>query len=462
MEQTKMNINYQASLSNVELGRSNSSFKTGQMRILAPDVVANGTSFTKEAILKALPSLKNIPVVGLHHKDREDFGGHEATLVLDEDGFSTEYNTHPFGVIPESANVWFEEVDGKEYLVTDILLWKREKAVKTLRKRKSFSVSMEIEVLNGVRENGILKITDFIFTAVCVLGKRVAPAFKSANIQVFSESQSLQTMLYELKEYMDQSLSGGETMAEEQVKDVIIEEEKTADSAKIDDVEINLDNQDSAIQADEAIENAPVDGEKVTEPVTEFEDEALKSNNEEGEEESKEATPDSTDAVVEETIVDPEPASDNQSANEPSALNEQAQAYEELQEQHKQLVDRMMEMNKQFEALTNELAEAKAKCGELETFKAEVLAERRATAEAELFAKFEALEGFDGFDAIKETALNYSVEELETQLYALAGKKLFAEKIQRANNHSIVLEEARVVEASSDNVFSLLDNYLKK
>ena len=53
-------------------------------------------------------------------------------------------------------------------------------------------------------------------------------------------------------------------------------------------------------------------------------------------------------------------------------------------------------------------------------------AEIRKEQEEALFAQFTSLEGFEGYAELVENAKQYSLEDLETKLFALLGKKNFS------------------------------------
>ena len=206
----KINLNAKARVTDVDYCKENPSFYRGVVRILTSNVVANRTLFTDKAIENAIPSLVNIPLVALYKEEEQTLGGHEVEFTISkEEGLEISYGTHPIGIIPESANIWFDNVieNGvqRRYLCAEVLLWKREKVYRLFKKKRSFGVSMEVQILNRNKQEDYDEITDFYFTAIAVLGSE-APAFKSANIKVFSEEDTFQQMLHDLKEYMEYSL----------------------------------------------------------------------------------------------------------------------------------------------------------------------------------------------------------------------------------------------------------------
>lgn len=175
----------------------------------------NRSSFSKWDVEKAVPSLKNIPIVGYFSEEDENFGGHERSLVVEDDKIVVKTKTVPIGVVPESAVFSWENIvdkDGirREYLVIDnALIWNRDEKLVSALSTDDFGQSMEITVNEYYTLDGIDYITDFYFTALCVLGidkngaGYVRPAFNDAKVQTYSKddslTESMQNMFKDLK-----------------------------------------------------------------------------------------------------------------------------------------------------------------------------------------------------------------------------------------------------------------------
>ena len=216
----------------------NPSFHMGSARIFAIDSVANNVKFSQESTMNALPTLKNIPIVALYKDDEQNFGDHE--IVRDVDGIR--YGTYPIGMIPESAEQWIEEVQTeegtKQYLCSDILLWKRQKKeFQLIKSQGTFSVSMEVGMVDyEFNANKVCNVNEFYFTAIAVLGNGVKPAFKEACLN-FHKIGVFQDMMLDLREYMQQ-FEGGNSMGANQIADEPItdfEECKEAQQEQVDE-----------------------------------------------------------------------------------------------------------------------------------------------------------------------------------------------------------------------------------
>ena len=186
----------------------NPSFHKAKTRIMAIESIANRCNFSKDSVLKGLPTLKNVPIVTQYNDETGNLKGHE----FDKNGNAL---TYAIGTIPESAEQWIEEVEEngetKQYLCSDVLLWKRQKKeFEFIQTHKELSVSMEVMITDSEfdKESNILNIDDFYFTAVTVLGIGITPAFGEANITFSQQDKQYQQMMFELNNFEN----GGNTM----------------------------------------------------------------------------------------------------------------------------------------------------------------------------------------------------------------------------------------------------------
>ena len=202
---TVLNVTFASSLTN--LCEVNSSFDTGTLRICYPGENQNRSFISKETINKCLPTIYNCPIVCNYDRDTDTLGGHDMEVVRYDDGSMRLVNlTNPVGVIPESANVWFEdytEDDGtvREYLYADALIWKRQEAYNKIKKDGITAHSMEIKVKDSEKIDGVTHINDFEFNAFALIG--VTPCFESSALEMFSKDnfkQQMSGMMQDLKD----------------------------------------------------------------------------------------------------------------------------------------------------------------------------------------------------------------------------------------------------------------------
>lgn len=208
-----MNISYEFSEKIIsDIVEVNSSFASGSLKVMYVGSNRNGSSISKEAVERALPTLANVPIVC--HWDHEvgEIGGHDVEAVRDQNGLLRLRNlTEPCGVVPEHAKFRFEQCEDEngdlhEYLVIDgVLLWKRQDVYNHIVNDLDGKVkhSMEISVFDGDKNDfGVFDIRDFEFTALCLL-ENCEPCFQGSELELFSAKNfkiQMEEMMSELKE----------------------------------------------------------------------------------------------------------------------------------------------------------------------------------------------------------------------------------------------------------------------
>ncbi len=139
-------------------------------------------------------------------------------IVKDEKGNIKLVNiTTPVGVVPESANYWWEKIEesnGKihDYLCVDVLIWKRQEAYSKIKENGITDESMEIQILDGEEIDGYYHIKSFVFLAFCLL-ESAEPCYESACIQLFSKDEfnkQRNEMMQEFKKYFSNANSQNE------------------------------------------------------------------------------------------------------------------------------------------------------------------------------------------------------------------------------------------------------------
>lgn len=172
----------------------------------------NDTSFSKESIEKAIPTLYNIPLIGIYSEIENDFKSHAKNDLERK-------QTYAIGTIPESCNAHFEkDLMGMEYLVADIVVWKEyfpeffNVIANNEEKEKQTTISMEIRLLDYEKVDGIFDITEFVFNGICLLGENVRPGIPNAGLRVirfeegkidFEDNNLYQNLLKESNEELE-------------------------------------------------------------------------------------------------------------------------------------------------------------------------------------------------------------------------------------------------------------------
>ena len=207
----------------------NDSFANATVAIAYTGKNRNGSFISKEAFLDAIPTLKNVPIVGHYNEDTKSFGEHDSYYEKDDDGDIKLVNmTIPFGVIPESANQWFEDIDidgeKREMLVTKAIIWKRQNGFDKIKESGKLDQSMEIDCEDySLRKDGYIDIKKFTFTALCIL-ESAPPCFEGASVSMAYTLDDFKTqyslMLNELKEL------GGKMKVKNKIEETLSENVK--------------------------------------------------------------------------------------------------------------------------------------------------------------------------------------------------------------------------------------------
>lgn len=181
-----LKITYSSSIE--RLCEINSSFDAGILKVAYVGKNRNGSSISKEAFERSMKTIYNCPIVCNYNRERDEIGSHDVDVVM-KDGAPQIINiTQPVGVIPESANYWWENYDDEsgthEYLCVDALVWKRQEAYQKIKENVITDESMEIKVLDGHMDNGVYVIESFEFLAFCLL-ETAEPCYESASLEVF-------------------------------------------------------------------------------------------------------------------------------------------------------------------------------------------------------------------------------------------------------------------------------------
>ena len=361
MKENKLQFTTMATFSNFE-STLNPSFHKARLRIMALDSVArNGVKFTHDGTVKALPTLKNVPLVTQYDYNTKNLKSHE----FEDDGNALTYG---IGVIAESCQQWIEEVEVegevKEYLCSEVLLWKRQKREYDFIKRhKDLNVSMEVMMNNPKKvKDGSIEVGNFYFTAVTVLGVGVNPAFGEANL-VFAKDDTYEQMMFELNEFEN----GGNNMPQE-------------GQTQVQKPVVNEGQEPQTVEPKQA--NEPV---QQTEPKTEPKEPVV----------DYKAKLEQLEAEMSRTIVD--------LTKERDGLVKQLQ---EAQDNAKA----------QVETLQSELAD-------LKQFKAQIEKDKLDTERQAILDQFTDLQEFDEYKELIENLGDMQPSALEDKLYIIAGRK---------------------------------------
>lgn len=217
----------------------NEEFVKCTISVLSCSQVANGTKFNKDGVERAKESLNYAPVIGYFKGD--DFADHGIRLEIEDEEIKEVVKTVPFGVCIKDSSRWenIQKPNGEyeEYLVVDAYLWNRYNDAISVVKENKCNQSMEIVVQSGEYAEGWYNINDFSFSALCILGEDVQPAFNLAKIRI-SDKFSTDELKDSYKEMLDKlayALTNSESVSNEPVIEEPIIEEPTVEEPVIEE-----------------------------------------------------------------------------------------------------------------------------------------------------------------------------------------------------------------------------------
>ena len=351
----------------------NPTFLKCRINILDTSSVANHTHFKKENVNKSIYQLDYLPVRGLYKEDEEEFGGHEISYYIDDEGNLKEsVGTVPMGVVINNSARW-ENINNKETLVCDCYIWtnNNEGAVRRI-KENCVSQSMEINIDNYSETNkDYIEIEDFTFTALTLIDTQ--PAFNCGSIRTYSKNDfeaDYKHMIEALNKYLNYEKGGEE---------IIMEENK----------ELNTNSQ-----------------EEFEKDNKEKDEKSCKKNCEDEKAEDKE--------LEEEEDFSCKKKKKCEEEDSENKMNELESNYSSLQTKYSELETSNKELKSKYEVLLEEVTL-------LRQYKADKEEAYRQSEEARIFSQFESLKGNEKFDKLVSESRNYELEELEEKCFAIYG-----------------------------------------
>lgn len=346
----------------------NPTFLKCRINILDTSSIANNTHFKKENVDKSIYQLDYLPVRGFYKEEEEEFGGHEISYYIDDEGNLKEsVKTVPMGVVINNSARW-ENINNKETLVCDCYIWtnNNEGAVKRI-KENCVSQSMEINIDNYSETNkDYIEIEDFTFTALTLIDTQ--PAFNCGSIRTYSKNDfeaDYKHMIEALNKYLNYE-KGGEGISMEENK------------------ELNTNSQEEFEKDEKSCKKNCEDEKAEDKEIKEEEDFACKKKKKCEEEDSE------------------------------NKMNELESNYSSLQTKYSELETSNKELKSKYEVLLEEVTL-------LRQYKADKEEAYRQSEEARIFSQFESLKGNEKFDKLVSESRNYELEELEEKCFAIYG-----------------------------------------
>jgi len=196
-------IKFNVEIKDVE--KINPLFSRCKVYICYSDLNRNNSIINKQLINKKLHTLFGCPIVGQYSKEKNDFTDHGGKLEIENGEIKYVVTTIPYGFVPESSEIKWEYINGKDYLTCTGYLWSSRYPEVLSVLEEGRPQSMELDEVSGEwNDKNQFVITDFCFSALCILGKDVEPCFEDAKIISYSLNKNefkneFTQMLHEFK-----------------------------------------------------------------------------------------------------------------------------------------------------------------------------------------------------------------------------------------------------------------------
>ena len=370
----------------------------------------NYSHISKENMERCKSTLSYAPVVG-HLMEKYDkdgnvigryFGGHDYTITED---WEFKPLTVPYGVVVADSFQYemvneYKDNHEREYLTCDVILWtgRYPELLEAVYDETTYfneSAELNVEEYRPLEDDSnYVDITDFTFSALCILGK-------SEDAQYHTEPCFIESKI-QPKQFAVQADEFAEVMNE--MKEKLSFCFKNQPST----MEVDIDKNNGGSTMTEEIKNEVVD-EMAETVVEENVDETVEETVEEVVEEVVEETTDEpTDEVVEETVeAEVEEVTEEvvEEATEETVVEESNEDFSVL----------YAELKEKYDALESEIVSLRA-------YKETKEAEERQCAEDALFADYEETIGeTEEFKALKEKASEFSLDALKKECLCIVG-----------------------------------------
>lgn len=158
---------------------NNGDFLKLKLYAISDTVNRNGSEFLRDGFEESIPTIYNKPILAYFNKKIGDAEEHNSRMDIDQYGdafYDYDYDgaEKPVGVIPESADIYIEAVDGKNWVVINsAYVWVEynKRLIEVIKRQITKKVSVEIEAIDSWEEDGIEKIRVWKFLGITILGK---------------------------------------------------------------------------------------------------------------------------------------------------------------------------------------------------------------------------------------------------------------------------------------------------
>lgn len=158
---------------------NNGDFLKLKLYAISDTVNRNGSEFLRDGFEESIPTIYNKPILAYFNKGIDDTEEHNSRVDIDQYGdvfYDYDYDgaEKPVGVIPESAEIYVEQIDGKNWVVINsAYVWVEynKRLIDVIKRQITKKVSVEIEAVDSWEEDGVEKIRVWKFLGITILGK---------------------------------------------------------------------------------------------------------------------------------------------------------------------------------------------------------------------------------------------------------------------------------------------------
>jgi hypothetical protein len=217
-----------------------------KLYVVSDGVNLHNTYFEENDILECSASLINKPLICIFTDKIKEHARNNTDLK----------NQHCIGCIPETNYSKIEDLDDKKWLTVHAVIWKHYSNDAILKEiinnqnsdKKSSNISMEIEILESVQENGCLHIKKFRFMAISIISNNLQPAIPGANAKIIK---------YSTNDYSDMVNTTNKQLSQFTIPDIVKENAKKA-------IELSQENPQLINFAEDIIKNDTLSFSKVS------------------------------------------------------------------------------------------------------------------------------------------------------------------------------------------------------
>lgn len=425
----------------------------------------NYSHISKENMERCKSTLSYAPVVG-HLMEKYDkdgnvigryFGGHDYTITED---WELKPLTVPYGVVVADSFQYemvneYKDNHEREYLTCDVILWtgRYPELLEAVYDETTYfneSAELNVEEYRPLEDDSnYVDITDFTFSALCILGK-------SEDAQYHTEPCFIESKI-QPKQFAVQTDEFAEAMNE--MKEKLSFCFKNQPST----MEVDIENNNGGSTMTEEIKNEVVD-EMAETVVEENVDEAVEETIEEVVEEVVEETTDEpTDEVVEETAEDETSEDTEEVVEETTEETVVEETNEDFSVLYAELKEKYGTLEKEFDEYKLSHSYFNADFEELKSYKESKEAEERQCAEEALFADYEDTIGeTEEFKALKEKASEFSLEELKKECLCIVGMYSMTNKAKETNKPESIKFSLEKPQDDDEPYGGLMKKYLNR